>query len=93
MTAAPVVDDAYCTFDNTCTVDGFREEAVCCHVIRGGLESCRVGFLPRALLPIRDQYIGKFALVLELYKDSESQQKRRYSHIMNGMASCVMFIP
>ena len=71
-------------------MDGVIEEAVACHVIRGGTESCRVGFLSRAMLPMKDRYIGKFAQVCEFYKDSESKQKRRYNHMMRGIAGAVM---
>ena len=69
-------------------VDGKSREALACYLIWDGTESCRVGFLPRASVRVKDRFHGKFGQVCELYGDSDNSQRRRKSHRNRGMASC-----
>lgn len=71
------------------------QEALACVLIVDGEEACRVGFLPRFCLPLRDQFVDKFAQVCELYNSSDSRQKKLKSHRNCGMASCAIleYIP
>ena len=60
-------------------------------VVRDGVESCHVGFLPRHVVA-RSQEVnrlhGKFAQVLELYDNDEAANVRKRKSIRNhGMAS------
>lgn len=70
-------------------VDGKIEEAVQVIRIRDGTESCTVGFLPRNIVRSKKaaQFIGKFAQIIELYEESESEVKRRKNHLKKGVAS------
>lgn len=66
------------------------EEAICLVKIEGGTHTCTVGFIPRAFLKIpriRNK-IGRAAVVLELYSDSNNTFMRRLSNKNLGMASC-----
>jgi len=60
-------------------------------VIRDGVESCHVGFLPRhvvARLQEVNRLHGKFSQVLELYDDDEVAHVRKRKSVRNhGMAS------
>ena len=69
-------------------VDGKIEEAIQVIRIRDGTESCTIGFLPRNIVKSgKEKFIGKFAQIIELYEDSESEVKRRKSHRNKGVAS------
>jgi hypothetical protein len=69
-------------------IDGKIEEAIQVVRIRDGTESCTIGFLPRNIVKSgKDKFIGKFAQIIELYEDSESEVKRRKSHRNKGVAS------
>ena len=73
------------------TIGGEVEEAIKCVLIVDGTDTCTVGFVPRSLSghdKVQAQ-IGGFVQVLELYDESESNQKRRKSHTNKGMASCI----
>ena len=67
------------------------EEAIAMVLIRGGAETCRVGFVPRALsfLPIVRRNIDKHAQVVELFKESTNSAKRRKSFHNCGVAGVV----
>ena len=58
-------------------------------MIEGG-ESCRVGFLPRAMMKFKSQLDGKFAQVVVFYSDSDDRMLRERDHRMQGVAECVM---
>ena len=61
-------------------VDGKIEDTIQVLRIRDGTESCTIGFLPRNIVQSgKDKFIGKFAQIIELYEDSESEVKRKKS--------------
>jgi hypothetical protein len=66
-------------------------------VIRDGVESCHVGFLPRhvvAQLQEVNHLHGKFAQVLELYNDDDVAHVQKKKSIRNhGMASYCLIEP
>lgn len=66
------------------------EQAIACVAVRNGQESCRIGFLPRERLAMKNDYIDKFAQVTEMYEDHESAEKRRVDNTMCGAAECIL---
>eukprot|EP00474_Spongospora_subterranea_P006065 CRZ06523.1 hypothetical protein [Spongospora subterranea] len=71
-----------------CTSEGTVENGVACYRIRDGVQSCRVGFLPRNIVArSKDDYEDKFAQILQLYNESDNVAKRNKSHRNKGMAS------
>ena len=49
---------------------------------------CTVGFLPRHIVTSRkDDFVGLFAQIIELYDESDNQYMRKKSHRNLGMAS------
>lgn len=77
-------------------IDNEVQEAIACHRIKDGVESCRIGFLSRNLAArSKHQFENKFAQVLELYEQSENVAKRNKSYRNKGMASfrLLEFIP
>ena len=69
-------------------IEGKVEEAVKVVRIRDGTESCTVGFLPRNVATTRkDEFIGKFAQIIELYDKSDNEFMVRKSIRNKGMAS------
>ena len=72
------------------TKPGVHEEAVAAVRIKEGLESCVVGFLPRATAKrCREQINNKFAQIHEIYSISDCPYKRRKSYRVKGAASFV----
>ena len=75
---------------------GALQEAVACHRIRDGVESCCIGFLPRNIVSCsKDKFNGKFGQILQLYNECDNVAKRNKSHRNMGMASFRLldFIP
>ena len=60
------------------------------YLVSDGIDRYLVGFLPRHLLPYREQYDGKVAQVVEFYKGSESPATRRSPHKNRGMCVVVL---
>jgi hypothetical protein len=62
-------------------VNGKVEDAVKCVLIMDGSDGCTIAFIPRAFMKIPKlrQNINKFVMVKEVYKESESTNKRRKS--------------
>jgi hypothetical protein len=56
---------------------GNEESALAVYWISDGIDRCRVGFLPRHLLKQWQQYDGRIAQVVELYRGSDSPTKKR----------------
>eukprot|EP00474_Spongospora_subterranea_P004922 CRZ05380.1 hypothetical protein [Spongospora subterranea] len=68
--------------------DGQVEQAIACHRIRDGVESCRVGFLQRSLVArSKERFANKFGQVLQLYENCDNVVKRNKSFKNKGMAS------
>ncbi len=56
--------------------------------IHNGQEKCHVGYLPRVVVRyMADKYIEQFAVVMEIYKESEEAYKNVKSRHNGGMAS------
>jgi hypothetical protein len=70
--------------------DDVEEAAIAAFWISDGIDSCRVGYLPRHCLKHWKQYEGKLAQVIDLYKDSDSPSKRRKNHRNLGCCLAVM---
>jgi hypothetical protein len=73
-------------------VNGQVEDAVKCVRIMDGSDGCTVAFIPRAFMkvPKLRKNINKFAIVKEVYKDSDSTYKRRKSQKNLEMAGVVL---
>jgi hypothetical protein len=71
--------------------EGTAEEAIAMVLIRGGAETCRVAYVPSALinLPIVRRNVNKHAQVVELFKDSINSAKRRKSYHNMGVAGVI----
>jgi len=66
-------------------VDGKEEPALAAYVVSDGVDSCRVGFLPRHVLKHSSKYDGMLAQITEVYsKGSPSPTNRRKFHHNNG---------
>jgi hypothetical protein len=70
--------------------DDTEETAIAAFWVSDGIDSCRVGYLPRHCLKHWKQYEGRLAQVIDLYKDSESPTKRRRHHRNLGCCLAVM---
>jgi hypothetical protein len=69
-------------------VEGKKEDAIQATLIRDGVESCVVGYLPRNVVVLaKDQYNGRLAQIVELYKDSDNSMVRKKHYRNKGMAS------
>ncbi len=69
-------------------IDGKIEEAIQAVRIQDGTASCVIGFLPRNIVQSgKEKYVGKFAQIIKLYDQSESEVKRRKSYRNRGVAS------
>ena len=69
-------------------VDGFTEEAVKAVCERDGTEMCTVGFRPRHIVTSRkDDFVGHFAQIIELYGVSDNEYMRKKSYRNLGIAS------
>jgi 5-methylcytosine-specific restriction endonuclease McrA len=66
-------------------VDGKEEPALAAYLVSDGVDSCRVGFLPRHLLKHSTKYDGLLAQIIDVYsKESPSPTSRRKFHRNNG---------
>jgi hypothetical protein len=77
-------------------VDGEEEPALAVYLVSDGVDSCRVGFLPRHLLKHSKNYDGLLAQVIEVYsKESASPTSRRKFHHNNGccVAAIISSLP
>jgi hypothetical protein len=69
---------------------GKEESALAVYWISDGIDRCHVGFLPRHLLKQWQQYDGRIAQVVDLYKGSESPTKRRKNARNYGCCEAVL---
>ena len=68
--------------------NGQSQEAIACHRIQNGAETCLVGFLPRNIVArSRGRFVDKIAEVLEIYDQYSNIVKRKKSYRNKGMAS------
>ena len=88
--ACVVVNDIIRVRRTIVTVGGKCEQAGKAVLIRNGVETCTVGFIPKIIL--RNGNLGdilnSLCQITELYKDSESTFKRSKDHRLCGMAAC-----
>lgn len=70
--------------------EDIEETAIAAFWVSDGIDSCRVGYLPRHCIKHWRQYEGKLAQVIEMYKDSESPTKRRKHHRNLGCCLAVL---
>lgn len=69
---------------------GKEESALAVYWISDGIDRCHVGFLPRHLLKQWQQYDGRIAQVVDLYRESESPAKRRKNARNYGCCEAVL---
>ena len=58
-------------------VDGMEETAIAAFWVTDGVDRCRVGFLPRYQLKHWQQYEGRLAQIIDMYRDSDSPAKKK----------------
>ena len=71
-------------------VDGSEESALACFWVTDGIDWCRVGFLPRHYFKHWQDFEGRLAQVVELYKDSDSKEKRKKHYRNSGCCQAVL---
>jgi hypothetical protein len=69
---------------------GQEEAALAVYWITDGIDRCRVGFLKRHLIKYWEEYEGRIAQVVEFYKDSASDTKRKKNHQNLGCCQAVI---
>ena len=69
---------------------GAGDEAVACHAVVNGRPGCRVGFLSRVFVELKDSLHGRSAIVVEVCKGSPCPKKRRLDYVNKGMALCIL---
>jgi hypothetical protein len=71
-------------------IDGVEETAIAAYWVTTGIDRCRVGFLPKFTVKHWQQFDGKLAQVVEMYRDSESPSKRSKAHRNKGACQLVL---
>jgi hypothetical protein len=70
--------------------NGREEKAVAAYLVTEGVDSCRIGFLPRQCLKHAEKFDGKLAQVTEFLAESDSPHCRRLSHRNRGIVRAVI---
>jgi hypothetical protein len=70
--------------------NGREEKAVAAYKVTEGIDSCRVGFLPRQCLRHAEKFDGKLAQITEFLSESDSPHCRRLSHRNRGVVRAVI---
>jgi hypothetical protein len=70
--------------------NGREEKAVAAYLVTEGVDSCRVGFLPRQCLKHAEKFDGKLAQITEFLAESDSPHCRRLSHRNRGIVRAVI---
>jgi hypothetical protein len=65
--------------------EGREETAVAAFWVSDGIDSCRVGYLPRHFIKNADKFDGKLAQITEFLAESDSPSCRRLSHRNRGV--------
>lgn len=65
-------------------IKGKEESAIAAYWVTDGVDRCRVGFLPRHCLKHAEQFEGKLAQIIDIYKDSDSPTKRKKHYHNKG---------
>jgi hypothetical protein len=65
---------------------GQNEYAIGVRIVKGGRDSCLVGFIPREFHAFRTLYENKYAQILELLANSKNSEHRRKSYKSKGLA-------
>ena len=72
--------------------DGKEEHAIAVYWITGGIERCRVGFLPRYLVKHEKDYDGKIAQVTTLLQGDPDKEARAKNHQGGGVCKATMLV-
>jgi hypothetical protein len=72
------------------TSDGRHAHALAVYWVSGGLDRCRVGFLPKKLLQQSEAYEGKLLQVTELYKDHGTETAKKWNQRDRGVCLCAL---
>jgi hypothetical protein len=70
--------------------NGREEKAVAAYKVTKGIDSCRVGFLPRQCLRHANKFDGKLAQITEFLSESDSPHCRSLSHRNRGVVRAVI---
>jgi hypothetical protein len=70
--------------------NGREEKAVAAYLVTEGVDSCRVGFLPRQCLKHAEKFDGKLAQITEFLAESNSPHCRRLSHRNRGIVRAMI---
>ena len=70
--------------------NGGEERAIAVYWLTGGIERCRVGFLPRYLVKHYAEYDGKIAQVTTLLRDEDDKEERAKSHKGGGVVKATL---
>jgi hypothetical protein len=72
--------------------NGREEKAVAAYLVTEGVDSCRVGFLPRQCLKHAKKFDGKLAQIIEFLSESDSPHCHRLSHRNHGIVRAVIIM-
>jgi hypothetical protein len=85
------LDNIVCLCQVQIVWDNVREEkAVAAYKVTEGIDSCRVGFLPRQCLRHADKFDGKLAQITEFLSESDSPHCHRLSHRNRGVVRAMI---
>jgi hypothetical protein len=70
--------------------NGREEKAVAAYLVTEGVDSCRVGFLPRQCLKHAEKFDGKLAQITKFLAESDSPHCRHLSHRNRGIVRAVI---
>jgi hypothetical protein len=66
------------------------ESVIRAYKIEVGMETCKVGFLPKQYLRLRDEFDNRTAQVTSDLRISKNSQERRRSHTKGGLVEATM---
>ena len=74
-------------------IQGKEESAIAAYWVTDGIDSCRVGFLPKHCVCHWRLYEGRLAQVTEMYKDNTSPHKRKQDYKNMGCCMAALISP
>ena len=74
-------------------IQGKEESAIAAYWVTDGIDSCRVGFLPKHCVRHWALYEGRLAQVTEMYKDNTSPHKRKQDYKNMGCCMAALISP
>ena len=74
-------------------IQGKEESAIAAYWVTDGIDTCRVGFLPKHCVRHWTLYEGRLAQVTEMYKDNTSPHKRKQDYKNMGCCMAALISP